>query len=376
MRESQFLKLAGWILGLALAAPIQEAKDSSSADVDGPYVFEGDAGGWIAKRVVRKGNEFAAAVDKLAGPTPEVEVPLPGREKPLHVRLRPVGDPPASRVPAPERLLALSDIEGNLEALIDLLRAAKVVDEDLKWTFAKGHLVVVGDTFDRGLHVTECLWLLYELEARAAAEGGAVHFILGNHEVMNLTGDLRYARKKYHENAALLGEKLGELHSRRTVLGRWLRTRNAIQRIGDELFVHGGISPAVAASKVELQAFNDELRRALLADAWAKPREGTLKLVVDGKEGLVWYRGYVVKPIDEKAMDGILAAFDARRIVVGHCIVEEVGFAIGGRVLTLDVLHAKGVSQAALREGGDWFRLPRDGKRVKLEVPAPAPSPR
>ena len=370
------MKFAVWILLLALAAPIQESKDSSTADVDGPYVFEGDAGTWIAKRIVRKGNELAAAVDKLAGPTPEIEVPLPGREKPLRVRIRPAGDPPATRVPAPERLLALSDIEGNLDALINLLQAAKVVEEDLKWIFGKGHLVVVGDTFDRGLHVTECLWLFYELEARAAAEGGAVHFILGNHEVMNLTGDLRYARRKYHENAALLGEKLEELHSRRTVLGRWLRTRNAIQRIGDELFVHGGISPAAAAGKVELQAFNDELRRALLADAWVKPKEGTLKLVVDGKEGLVWYRGYVVKPIDEKTLDEILIQYGARRIVVGHCVVDNVGFTLGGRVLTLDVLHAKGVSQAALREGGDWFRLSRDGKRVKLEIPVAEPSPR
>jgi hypothetical protein len=289
------------------------------------------------------------------------------------VRIRPPGDPPASTFPAPDRLLALSDIEGNFAALVELLRAGKVVDDDLQWTFEKGHLVVVGDVFDRGLHVTECLWLLYELEARARAKGGEVHLVLGNHEVMNLTGDLRYVRNKYRENAALLGEKLEELHARGTVLGRWLRTRNAIVRIGDEIFVHGGISPSVASSKVPIKTLNEALRTGLLADAWRKPKEGTLKLVVDGKEGLIWYRGYVQEPIGAAEMDSILAAFGARRVVVGHTIVKEVGFALGGRVLTLDVRHAGGVTQAAIREGGTWSRLLPGGKREKLE---PEPSGR
>jgi len=353
------------LLGLAAA---QDSKDSSSADVDGPYIFEA-ADGWIAKRVIRKDANLAASVEKLAAAA-EFEVPLPGRN--LKVTIRPPGDPPPSSIPAPDRLLALSDIEGNIGALIDLLRAGQVVDDDLQWTFGKGQLVFVGDLFDRGLNVTECLWLLYELEGRARAKGGDVHFILGNHEVMNLTGDFRYVRNKYRENAALLGEKLEDLHARRTVLGRWLRSRNAIMKIGDEIFVHGGISPAVAESKVPIATLNDALRTGLAADAWPKVKEGHLKLVVDGKEGLVWYRGYVKDPIDSGKMDAILAAVDARRVIVGHTVVENIGFVLGGRVLALDVRHAKGGSQAAIREGGTWSRLHSDGRREKLETGAPA----
>jgi hypothetical protein len=215
---------------------------------------------------------------------------------------------------------------------------------------------VLGDVFDRGLHVTECLWLLYELEGRAKAAGGAVHMVLGNHEVMNLTGDLRYVRRKYLENAPLLGEKYVDLYGRRTVLGRWLRTRPALLRIGDELFVHGGISPKTAESKPTLESLNEALRTALLADSWPKP-EGPLRSVTDGKEGLLWYRGYLKDPIDEKTMDGILAAFEAKRIVVGHTIVENIDYALGGRVLALDVRHARDVNQAALLVDGEWHRL-------------------
>ena len=357
---------------LVLAAPAlaaQDDKDRSGADADGPYVFESDGGGWVVKRIVRAEAGPEARSETIKDPAPEVDVALPGRDKPLKVRIRPLGDPPASSIPAQEKLLALSDIEGDYEALVELLRAGGVVDEELRWTFGKGHVIFVGDLFDRGLNVTECLWFLYELEARAAAAGGAFHFVLGNHEVMNLTGDLRYVRRKYRKNAELLETKLEDLYSRKSVLGRWLRTRNAIQRIGDEIFVHGGISPAVAQAKVPIQELNDALRKGLSADSWTKPMESPLKLVTDGKEGVTWYRGYIVNPIDEKAMDAILAAFGAKRVVIGHSIVPEVGFVLGGRVLALDVRHREETSQAAIFEGGAWHRLLPDGKREKLTNP-------
>ncbi len=350
----------------AAPAPDQDGKDRSGADVDGPYLLEAEGGGWTSKRVVKTDAGFAAAVERLSAAEPGIEVPLPGRTVPLKVRVRPPGDPPAATIPAQDSVMAVSDIEGNLDALLALLRAGKVVDGDLRWTFGKGHLVVVGDTVDRGLHVTECLWLLYELEARARAAGGAVHVLLGNHEVMVLTGDLRYVRGKYIENAKLLGGTVEALHGRNTVLGRWLRTRNAVVRIGEEIFVHGGISPAVAREETDLARMNGALRTALLADAWPKPLEGPLKLVAGG-DGLTWYRGYLKEPLGEKEMDGVLAAFRAKRVVVGHTLVDQVGFALGGRVLALDVRHAEGRSEAAVRDGdGRWRRLLPDGTREEL----------
>ena len=93
------------------AAAFQDAKDTSGADVDGPYIFEAGSESWLVKRVVRKDSGPAAAVEKLSGAAPEFDVPLPGRGKPLKVRLRPMGDPPASSVPAPERLLASAEVD-------------------------------------------------------------------------------------------------------------------------------------------------------------------------------------------------------------------------------------------------------------------------
>ncbi len=85
-----------------------------------------------------------------------------------------------------------SDIEGEFEAFRNLLIANQVMDSLYRWTFGRGHLVICGDLFDRGNDVAAVLWLLYKLEDEARGMGGAVHTILGDHDIMNLSGDFRY----------------------------------------------------------------------------------------------------------------------------------------------------------------------------------------
>ncbi len=356
---------------LALAAPLlglqDSSKDASVAGPDGPYVRRLDGGAFECKRVVADDKGPRVEIVQLEAAKASFQLTLPELSKPLTVRLREPAKAPQCRFPAPERVFAFSDIEGELAAMLRLLRAGKVVDDELRWTFGDGHVVFVGDLFDRGLHVTECLWVLYELEARASAAGGALHFVLGNHEVMNLTGDLRYVRRKYRENAALLGEKLESLYAADTVLGQWLRTRNAAVQLGRELFVHGGVSPKVGEAQLGIEQLNDALRAALAAERWSRPKDGVLALAAGSPDGLIWYRGYLSAPIvSEAELDALLAKLGVERVVVGHTVVENVGFALGGRVLAVDVRHAHGHSQAALLEKGAWKRITPGATPVKL----------
>lgn len=370
VRRRSFCALAA-LFALASAAPVRAAQgeraDSSTAGADGPYVQRKPGGGFESKRVVADDKGVRAEVEQLSAARAKFELALPELAAPLTVTLRAPATAEAARFPAPERVFVLSDIEGNLPALLRLLRAGGVVDDALRWTFGKGRVVFLGDLFDRGLQVTECLWVLYELEARASAAGGALHFVLGNHEVMNLTGDLRYVRRKYHENAALLGTPLEELYSASSVLGQWLRTRNAALQLGDELFVHGGVSPSVASSGASVEQLNEALRAALAAERWPRIEAGLLELAAGSPDGLIWYRGYLKAPqIASAELDAVLEKLTVRRVVVGHTVVDEVGFVHGGRVLAVDVHHASGHSQAALRDKEGWLRVDAKGARTKL----------
>ncbi len=343
------------------------ARDASTAGPDGPYVRRLESGAFECKRVVADDKGPRVEVERLEAENASFQLALPDVPEPFVVRLRAPASAPQCRLPAPERVFAFSDIEGELGAMLRLLRAGNVVDEQLRWTFGSGHVAYVGDLFDRGVHVTECLWVLYELEARAREAGGALHFVLGNHEVMNLTGDLRYVRRKYHENAALLGEKLEALYANDTVLGQWLRTRNAAVQLGSELFVHGGVSPKVGEAGLRIEQLNDALRTALAAERWSRSNDGVLALAAGSPDGLIWYRGYLKAPVvAENDLDKLLEQLQVERVVVGHTVVENVGFVLGGRVLALDVHHASGHSQAALREKGAWKRITPGATDVEL----------
>lgn len=70
-------------------------------------------------------------------------------------------------------IFALGDIHGGYFELIELLKNNDIIDENLKWSWGNGHLVFLGDLFDRGNYVTECLWLIYRLEHEAKKAGGA-----------------------------------------------------------------------------------------------------------------------------------------------------------------------------------------------------------
>lgn len=55
--------------------------------------------------------------------------------------------------------------------------------------------VQVGDILDRGDQELKLLYMLERLQRQAAAAGGALWVLNGNHETMNVGGNFRYATK-------------------------------------------------------------------------------------------------------------------------------------------------------------------------------------
>lgn len=311
--------------------------DKSGFAADGPLVlYRGDV--LISKRIAPHGNSLVLLTDTLQ---PGVATALTcfvaetGRE--FRVPLGGLAAVPADDYPEPEKLLAVSDIEGNFKGFELLLRGAGVVDEQLNWQFGRGHLVLVGDFFDRGLNVTECLWLIYKLEHEAEQVGGRVHFVMGNHERMNLTGHLKYLRRKYRVNADTLGVTYAHWYDRATVLGRWLRTKNVVEKIGPVLFVHGGISPELAAQKLSLTRLNRLARTSL--DAPVATLAPLDRLATQAPGSPDWYRGLVLEQPTEAQVTQVLGTYGASAMVVGHTPVAKITSLYHGKVIAIDLPH-------------------------------------
>lgn len=176
---------------------------------------------------------------------------------------------------------------------------------------------MAGDVFDRGPQVTEAFWLLYGLQQQATAAGGAVHFVLGNHETMVLYDDLRYVNPKYLRTAQLLGQSYSALYGADSTIGQWLRTRPVLRQIGDTLFLHGGIAPENLDLVRDMDATNAGYQAAVgLPKEQVKATPDTARLF-DGKTSPIWYRAYFDGRMDTTQVQTLLKQLDLTRIVVG-----------------------------------------------------------
>lgn len=262
----------------------------------------------------------------------------------------------------PEKFLAVSDIEGNLEAFVMLLKDAQIMDTNYNWTFGDGHLFFVGDMFDRGTNVIECLWLLYRLESQAEAVGGKIHFVIGNHDIMNLIYDFRYVAQKYITNSQLMNETLESIYAGDTELGRWLRTKNIIEKVEPFIFLHGGISPELNALNLSYDEIN----------YWGRYRMDSLcqtnecSIINGGSDyGLYWYRGMAEEALSQQEVSGIISDFNGDMVVLGHTVFDNVTLLYEDQVICIDMDHEEnymnGSMSAFYYENGNLYDFHTDG---------------
>jgi hypothetical protein len=98
---------------------------------------------------------------------------------------------PATAAPL-HRIVAVGDLHGDFSAWRDILRSASLVDNKGRWSGGDTTLIQTGDAVDRGPNSLEIIQDLMRLQKEAARAHGQVIAMVGNHEAMNLTGDLRY----------------------------------------------------------------------------------------------------------------------------------------------------------------------------------------
>lgn len=336
---------------------------------DGPYVFHSSGDKleslWVCHgrvvRQVRKARRNGVIASRCGFPHSAI-IPLQAVDA-------------APTAYGGERIVALSDIHGQYDLMVRLLRAHGVIDAKDRWNLGRDHLVITGDVFDRGPRVTETFWLLYGLQQQAQAAGGAVHFLLGNHETMVLYGDLRYVNPKYMEVARLLGRPYPDLYSADSVLGGWLRTRPVMLRLGDTLFLHGGIAPQNLDLVAAMDETNTAYQRSLGTPRDVVKADPATARLYDGKASPIWYRGYFNGQLTTQEVDALVGRLGLARIVVGHTTIGEVASFHGGRVIAIDSGIKRGESgQLLFIENGRLSRGLLDGSRQavpELQVTPP-----
>lgn len=345
-------------------------KDSVSG-----YVRALADGAVVDERRTGRGRAHAARL-QVTAPAVTLEYGADGgrRLQRTVLRLDPPA-PPEVDLPAPDSVFVFGDVHGEFDRVLQLLARAGLIDDALGWTGGRATVVLLGDLLDRGDDVTRLLWFLYALEREAEAAGGRVVTLLGNHEAMVMSGDLRYVSPKEAGVAERHGLSYAELFDpAASVLGRWLAARPALVRLGDLLLAHGGVSPAYL--DYTLREYQDTLTAFIaepLFTGWHDPAfldafAGETALdsaqvyrrydFFFAPESVLWYRDLVFTDTLAAHLDAVLDRFDASVHVVGHSPVRAIRQSYGGRLIAVDLLDAAAeMLFLARRPDGGWDRF-------------------
>ncbi len=351
---------------------------AATLENEGPYVFiEEDSTVEInyIKGSRKEGYYLDTFTESMAS-FPELTCYYPLDSSSFSFDLIPNFAVPKSQYQDDGKILAISDIESNYATFRNFLINNKVIDKDLNWVFGKNHLVLVGDFIDRSYFTTQVLWFIYKLEQDAKKKRGMVHYILGNHEIMNMQGNHSYAKSKYNKIATILGKQQFELYSKNSFLGRWLESKNTIEVINGVLFVHGGISPELADLSLDLDSLNQIIRRAYYTPYY--PKKGgndVIEALTSAQTSPYWYRGYFDESLPQEIVERGLDKFDTKAVVVGHTLQEKINRQYDGKVIGIDVEHpqdyyeyfAERKSEGLLIDDGRYFRVLHDGERRELK---------
>lgn len=296
-----------------------------------------------------------------------------------------------SAQPAPARIVAVGDLHGDFEAWRAIAGAAGLTDGKGRWAGGNAILVQMGDVVDRGPDSLKIIRDLQRLQREAPRRGGRVIVLVGNHEAMNMTGDLRYVHpgeyaafvnrgskalreRMFQANKAAIvaafhmrtptmspeairdqwmaATPLGQLEHQAAwrpdgELGKWMLDNPAVVKLGDSLFVHGGISAAFAQLPVE------EINRQVAAAL--KAQDDSPTAIINHPHGPLWYRGLLMRgggdeatlaPLPEGAatpltieqeIELVLRNYGVKRIVVGHTPARQgIIEAAGGKLWRID----------------------------------------
>ncbi|MGB9907025.1 MAG: metallophosphoesterase [Candidatus Saccharicenans sp.] len=269
---------------------------------------------------------------------------------------------PAEEIPCVwsgvSRIVVVGDLHGDYENFVRILKGTRLVDSELNWAAGQAFLVQMGDVLDRGPDARKIFDLIKKLEKQAAAAGGQVQMLLGNHEEMNITGisldyedyvtveqfqsflpdDFRQRKQKELERKSRRGRSLERLwkeviqmdmEARNKYLvnfnqkyGKWLLQHNAVIKINDLVFVHGGLSEEFSHWKLE--EINKRLRQELGAFQKVLLNGSVYNSfkfeIVYRSNGPLWYRQLALTDgnLMENQVDTILANLEARSLIVAH----------------------------------------------------------
>jgi hypothetical protein len=272
---------------------------------------------------------------------------------------------------AVDRIIAIGDIHGDINALLYALKKSGVIDANRNWIGGTDIVVQVGDVLDRGgrgvsvpssnnLEEVEILYYLYKLNNSAMKTGGRVISLIGNHELMNMLGDFRYASSEHIDGLGGLDQRRHLFRPGGSFAKKIACNSLGIVKIGDWVFVHGGLLPEhidnimkdrsnLKSSKGPLRRINDLVKNILMGNKRLDSISQDDEDLLFGKDGMFWTRKFSQNEVGDdnckilfKSMELLDVTSNKGGMVVGHTPQSNINSQCNNRVWRIDT----GMSEA------------------------------
>ena len=251
---------------------------------------------------------------------------------------------------APKRLIAIGDIHADYKSLRNIFIGLKLIDSNNNWIAEPKNTIVVqvGDQLDGGGRFNgevsgedDILNFMEDIHKKANKYKGGIYSLLGNHEIMNVSGDFRFTSSKDILSIGGVDKRLKLYKPGGKYALRLSKTRNVVMKIGSFIFSHAGLL-LHHINKDKTYIENIEYINSLM-DKYLKNNIDSYNFEIQkyfmNENSILWNRRYGNEDIEKDVcenLDTILKFFNCKSMMVGHSPQDNINSKCDGKIWRLD----------------------------------------
>lgn len=250
-------------------------------------------------------------------------------------------------ISAKKRIIVIGDLHADYIKTKNLFLKLKLIDVEERWIANPPETTVVqlGDQVDgggRGLGESfgelELINFMEDLHLKAQKHGGGVYSLIGNHEIMNMIGDFKYASNKDISLQGGLYQRRQLFSAGNELFNKLSCTRNVVLKIGDFVFAHAGVLPEHITKNNRDNFINkiNTLMRLFLQGV-KSPDDAEIQKYFLSHNGIIWNRDYGSnKPRCDKFYK-MSKMLNVGHMIVGHTIQDNINSKCDDKLWRVDV---------------------------------------
>ena len=272
-----------------------------------------------------------------------------------------------------KRIVAIGDIHGDYKAIINALKLTKIINKNHSWIAKNTILIQIGDILDRGGRnesykdedsELKIIFLFKKLKKQAKKVNCDVICLIGNHELMNLQG--------IHDYCSKLGiKRFGSVKKRREFYkpGNKMAISmttlfKAIYKVGDWVFVHGGIR-SYLSKKYTIDIINNVMNQYLLGNIKLEDSKEFQELFLDDNS-IFWYRGFSDDKVNCSQLKKSLFNLGAKYMVVGHTPQDCINSKCHNSIWRIDTAMSEAFGKRENNKRITALEIINNGKNVRI----------